>query len=67
MTDITDRLNDLEMFVANQEQMIEEMNTELIRLAKLTDILVKQNKMLMEAFRESPVKPLSEETPPPHY
>ncbi len=67
MTDIIDRLNDLEMFVANQEKTIEEMNTEIVRLAKLTDILTAQNKMLMEAFRESPVKPLSEETRPPHY
>ncbi len=67
MKDIINLLNDLEMYVANQEKTIEDMNTEIVRLAKLTDILTAQNKMLMEAFRESPVKPLSEETPPPHY
>ncbi len=67
MKELTNRLNELEMFVANQEKTIEELNAEIIRLAKITDILTVQNKMLMEAFHESPVKPLSEETPPPHY
>lgn len=67
MDDLNERLTNLEMYVANQEKVMDELNSELIRLSKLTDKLVAQNKVLMEALKESPVKPLSEETPPPHY
>ncbi len=67
MDDLNERLTNLEMYVANQEKMMDELNSELIRLSKLTDKLVAQNKVLMEALKESPVKPLSEETLPPHY
>lgn len=67
MENLLNRITDLEIFVANQEKTIEEMNTEIVRLAKLTDHLLTQNKILLEALKESPVKPLSEETPPPHY
>ena len=67
MDDLNERLTNLEMYVANQEKMMDELNSELIRLSKLTDKLVAQNKVLMEALKESPVKPLSEETHPPHY
>lgn len=67
MDELSERLTNLEMFVANQEKMMDELNGELIRLSKLTDNLLAQNKVLLEALKESPVKPLSEETPPPHY
>ncbi len=67
MNQIYERLTDLEMFVANQEKVIEELNAEIIRLGKITDILIAQNKVLMESLKDSPVKPLSEETRPPHY
>lgn len=67
MNQINERLTDLEMFVANQEKVIEELNAEIIRLGKITDILTAQNKVLMESLKDSPVKPLSEETRPPHY
>lgn len=67
MKSIEERLIDLEMIVTNQENMINELNDECVRMSKTIDTLVKQNKMLMEFLKESPVKPLSEETRPPHY
>lgn len=67
MTDIEKRLIDLEILYTNHEKTISELNDECVRMSKIIDSLVKQNKMLMEFLKESPVKPLSEETPPPHY
>ena len=67
MDELSERLTNLEMFVKKKKKMMDELNGELIRLSKLTDNLLAQNKVLMEALKESPVKPLSEETPPPHY
>ncbi len=67
MKSIEERLVDLEILYTDQEKVINELNDECIRMSKIIDTLVKQNKMLMEFLKESPVKPLSEETPPPHY
>lgn len=64
---IQDRLTDLEMFVSTQEQVIEDLNAEVIRLSKLVESLMGQVKLLREMNKEPMVKPLSEETPPPHY
>lgn len=64
---IQDRLTDLEMFVSTQEQVIEDLNAEVIRLSKLVESLTSQVKLLRKMYKESTVKPLSEETPPPHY
>ena len=50
-----------------REKMINDLNDECVRMSKIIDTLIKQNKMLMEFLKESPVKPLSEETRPPHY
>ena len=67
MKSIEERLVDLEILYTDQEKVINELNDECIRMSKIIDTLVKQNKILMEYLKESPVKPLSEETPPPHY
>lgn len=67
MTNMEERLINLEILYTNQEKTINELNDECVRMSKIIDTLVKQNKMLMEFLKESPVKPLSEETPPPHY
>ncbi len=61
------RLNEIEIHLANLEKTMDEMNDELLRQSRIIDTLVKQNKMLIEAVKDNPVKPLSEETPPPHY
>ena len=61
------RFIDIEINLANQEKMLEELNSVVIEQGKLIDILRKQNKILFEALKEDTVKPLSEETRPPHY
>lgn len=61
------RLIDIEINLANQEKVIDELNSVVIKQGKNIDLLLRQNKMLIEALREDTVKPLSEETPPPHY
>ncbi len=67
MTDKTEeRFISIETILAEQERNIEELSDEIIRQAKLIDRLIIENKALKEAI-ENPVKPLSEETPPPHY
>ena len=60
-------MTEIEIHLANLEKMMDEMNDELLRQSKIIDMLIKQNKMLIEAVKDNPVKPLSEETPPPHY
>lgn len=61
------RLIDIEINLANHEKVIDELNSVVIEQGKNIDLLLRQNKMLIEALREDTVKPLSEETPPPHY
>ncbi len=61
------RFIDIEINLANQEKMLEELNSVVIEQGKLIDILRKQNKILFETLKEDAVKPLSEETRPPHY
>lgn len=61
------RLIDIEINLANQEKVIDELNSVVIEQGKSIDLLIRQNKMLIEALKEDTVKPLSEETPPPHY
>lgn len=67
MEHLTNRLTDIEIHLANLEKTIDDLNDELLRQSKIIDMLVKQNKMLIEAVKDNPLKPLSEETPPPHY
>ncbi|MBQ7413208.1 MAG: SlyX family protein [Alphaproteobacteria bacterium] len=61
------RLTDIEICLAEQERMLDDLNTEVLRLAKLVSALEKQVEMLKAERTETLVKPLSEETPPPHY
>ena len=61
------RLTDIEICLAEQERMLDDLNTEVLRLAKLVSVLEKQVERLKAERTETFVKPLSEETPPPHY
>ena len=61
------RLIDIEINLANQEKMLDELNGAVIEQGKIIDLLRRQNKLLLEALKEDAVKPLSEETPPPQY
>lgn len=62
-----DRFIKIEIALANAEKMLEELNDVVVEQGKTLDLLLKQNKMLMEVVQQEGVKPLSEETPPPHY
>ena len=62
-----DQIADLQMRLMEQEKQLGEMNQELIRLNKLLTQLLRDYKSLKETIDLSPVKPQSEETPPPHY
>ena len=61
------RLIDIEINLANQVKILDELNSVVIEQGKIIDRLSAQNKILLEALKEDTVKPLSEETPPPHY
>lgn len=67
MDKLAARLTEIEIYLANQEKIIDDLNDELLRQSKIIDMLIKQNKMLVEAVKENPLKPQSEETKPPHY
>jgi len=60
------RLIEIEMALANLERVVEELNLEFIRQSRIIERLERENKALKETIGGN-VKPLSEETPPPHY
>ncbi len=62
-----ERLINIEIALANQERIIEDLNQVIISQGKQLDLLQKQTEMLVERIESGDVKPLSEETPPPHY
>ncbi len=62
-----ERLIEIEMALANQERIVEDLNSVVIEQGKMIDRLLKQNQYLMSVVDQDMVKPLSEETPPPHY
>lgn len=62
-----ERLISIEMAVANQERVIEDLNQVVIEQGKIIDRLQKQCEYLLLQLENETVKPLNEETPPPHY
>lgn len=64
-----DRFIDIEMAISNLERIVEDLNEVIIKQGKDIAFLQKQNHFLTEAIRNASnvVKPLEEETPPPHY
>ena len=58
---------DLQMRLMEQSRQLEDLNQEVLRLSKLVARLEKQYTALQNAMQENLVKPLSEETRPPHY
>ncbi len=61
------RLVDIEVFLANQERILDDLNAEVLRLSRLLSLLDQKIEALKDRSAEALVKPLSEETPPPHY
>lgn len=58
---------DLQMRLMEQARQLDDLNQEVLRLSKLVARLEKQYTALQDAMQENLVKPLSEETRPPHY
>ena len=66
MRDLQKRLEALEVDVCHQQKMLDTLNDELVNQWKIIDRLAQENKELKGALGSN-IKPLSEETPPPHY
>lgn len=65
--EIEERLIEIETALSLNEKYVEDLNEVVIEQGKKIDYLIKQNKYLLAKLEEDVVKPLSEETPPPHY
>ncbi len=61
------RLITIETALANQERTLDELSKIVYDQGKEIDRLVKVNKYLADLLSKDTIKPLSEETPPPHY
>jgi len=61
------RLINIEIAIANQEKVIDELNQVIIAQGKQIDNLLRQNKYLLSILENDVVKPSGEELPPPHY
>ncbi len=57
----------IEMVLTDLERQLEDLNQVIIEQGHIIDKLQKQNKYLSELLKQETVKPLEEETPPPHY
>lgn len=64
---IDDRFINVEMALDNLSREIDDLNEMVIRQGKMIDFLLEQNKYMRKLVEQDMVKPLSEETPPPHY
>ena len=63
----TDRLTEIERHLADLEAQLDDLNSVVIQQNKQIDRLEKDYRLLRDSMDASLVKPLSEETPPPHY
>lgn len=63
----TDRLTEIERHLADLEAQLDDLNTVVIQQGRKIDHLEKEYRTLRDSMDASLVKPLSEETPPPHY
>lgn len=64
---LEERLIKIESMLANQERIIDDLNEVIIKQGKIIDGLVKQTLLIKNSLPQDLVKPLDEETPPPHY
>lgn len=62
-----ERFINIEIAIANLQKTVDELNEVVINQGQLIDKLHKENKVLAGMLDDERVKPLSEETPPPHY
>lgn len=64
---VENRLEKIELALTVQQQMLDDLNDVIIEQSKEIDALKKENKILKTLMERETVRPLSEETPPPHY
>ena len=64
---VENRLEKIQLALTVQQQMLDDLNDVIIEQSKEIDALKKENKMLKTLMERETVRPLSEETPPPHY
>ena len=62
-----ERFQNIEMAIAEQQRMLDDLSAVMIDHQRQIDALKKENKFLRALLEQETVKPLSEETPPPHY
>ncbi|MBO4285295.1 MAG: SlyX family protein [Alphaproteobacteria bacterium] len=64
---IEERLTDIELAITEQQRMLDDLSEVIIFQGKQIDALKKENAILKNLIERETVKPISEETPPPHY
>ena len=62
-----ERFINLEMALTEQQRMLDDLNDVIIKQGKEIELIKKENALLKNLIEREQVKPLSEETPPPHY
>lgn len=65
--EIRSRLIDIEIALDTQQRAIDDLSEILIKQGKIIEHLQKQNEWLKNNINQDVVRPLAEETPPPHY
>lgn len=64
---LDERFMNIEMMLTEQQRMLDDLNDVIIKQGKEIDVLKKENAFLKTLIERETVKPISEETPPPHY
>jgi uncharacterized coiled-coil protein SlyX len=62
-----ERFIDIEMALAILQKNFDELNSVVIKQSEQIAHLQKLNRYLLDNMEKDVVKPLAEETPPPHY
>lgn len=65
--DLDKRLVDVEINITYLQKSLNELSDMVVKQGKVIEHLERQNMLLQSALETEIVKPLSEETPPPHY
>lgn len=67
LEEVNQRLIDVEIEIAHMQKAVDELSEMVVKQGKIIEHLERQNLILQSALETDVVKPLSEETPPPHY
>ena len=67
MTNANEKIIEFEMALMHLQKAVDDLSDIVIKQEKRLAYLERQNVLLQSAIETEVVKPLSEETPPPHY